>query len=313
VIGMPLRTNSLHSHTVIATVVWLFCAASPACAGSIEEGPASRSRFDHWMEAHSEWLLGRDGLEANEVQRLGVTYAVMGSVLAVLELGTRPPHDARWEGDNDFDAGIRDVLKGESRSARRSAETASDVLLGGLGVLLFLDEIWLRPENPVLKSLLFDGSWLLMNEVVTQTAKVAAGRERPYVGPCGDDSDYVSDCDEGRDRNASFFSAHTSATATMAGLVCSHHLHRDGSGWPDWVACGGAAAASAVTGALRVTAEQHHATDVVAGWASGMLFGYVLPSHFDRRERLDNRVLSLVPAEPVIAPEFLGVRLQYSF
>jgi hypothetical protein len=44
-----------------------------------------------------------------------------------------------------------------------------------------------------------------------------------------------------------------------------------------------------------------------------MVFGYVLPSHFDRRVRADDAMLSLVPIEPVATPEFLGVRLQFSF
>jgi membrane-associated phospholipid phosphatase len=297
----------------IALVVWLACVAPPARAGATDERSAHPSRLDQWTEAHSEWLLGQERFEPSEVQRLWVLYAIMGSGLAVLEFGAQPPRDARWEGDNGFDDGIRDVLKGASGSARSASATASDVLFGGLGVALLLDEIWLRHENPALKSLLFDGSWLLANELVTRAAKVSAGRERPYVDPCGTDPDYVSDCDEGRDRNASFFSGHASTTATMAGLVCSHHLHRAASGWFDWAACGGAAAASAAAGVLRVTAEKHHATDVLAGWASGVLFGYILPSHFDRRIRTENRALSLIPMEPVVTPNFLGLRLQYSF
>jgi hypothetical protein len=210
-------------------------------------------------------LFGRAPFEPEEVQRLWAVYAVIGPGLAVLEIGAEPPRDARWEGENGFDDGIRDVFVGGSRSARSAAATASDVLFGGLGLALLLDEIWLRHETPVLRSLLFDGSWLITNELATRSAKVAAGRERPYVDPCAVDSDYVSDCNQGRDRNASFFSGHASRTATMAGLVCSHHLHRAASGWVDWLICGGAAAASAATGVLRVTAEEHHATDVLAG------------------------------------------------
>lgn len=300
---------SERSCTATAIVAWVACVA---CAPAVADESLSRSRLDGWLES-SEWLFGREGLSANQAQRIGTTYAVMGFALAALEIGARPPQEARWEGDNGFDSAIRDVIMGGSRSARSSAATASDVLVGGLGLLLLLDRISLRHENPVLKSLLLDGSWLLTNEVVTEATKLAAGRERPYVDPCDADSDYVSDCNGRRDGNTSFFSGHSSGTATMAGLVCSHRLHRSASGSLDWIVCGGAAAASVATGMLRVTAEQHHATDVIAGWASGLLFGYILPTHFDRRIGAATPGFSFMPFHPTAGREIVGLRLEYSF
>lgn len=293
-----------------AGVACIMACAHPAAAG---EPSARDTRLARWIAAHPQWLWGEHRLQPSEVQRLWAAYSVMGAALVALEFAVKPPRDARWDRTNEFDDEIRGALKGESRSARRAASIASEVFYGGLLAGLLVDDVWLRREYPVLKRYMLDGSWIITTALVTRGAKLAAGRERPFVDPCRTDSDYVDDCDDGRSGNASFFSGHASTSATVAGLICSHHLHRARTGIYDWITCGGAAAASAATGVFRITAEQHHATDVLAGWATGVLFGYVLPSRFDYGLRTENLVSNLLAVEPVATPQFLGVRLQYSF
>ena len=272
-----------------------------------------RKPFTRWVDDHPEWFLGDRDFDFKRDRRLWVPYVVTGPALAVVELVAEPPRDARWRGDNAFDDEARDLLKGGSRSARKSADIVSDVLFYSLGGAMLLDEVWLRAEHPLLRSLMVDGGWLLGNELLTRTTKVSAGRERPFVKPCRENPDYVADCDEGRDENASFFSGHASTTATLAGLICARHVHRPSRGFADWLVCGTAGAASVATGMLRITAEEHHATDVITGWASGALFGYALPSAFDYSSPRGAPAMLLHAVEPVASPRFLGLRYSVSF
>jgi membrane-associated phospholipid phosphatase len=78
----------------------------------------------------------------------------------------------------------------------------------------------------------------------------------------------------------------------------------------DHLVCGGALGASVATGLLRLTAEQHYATDVLAAWSSGALFGYILPVWFDygSRPRRQNPVTQSL--QPLMRGNAMG--LQYS-
>jgi membrane-associated phospholipid phosphatase len=186
--------------------------------------------------------------------------------------------------------------------------------MGVMPLATLTDMVLLRKEYPLLKRLLLDGSWLLTNELATRTAKVAAGRERPYVDPCQRNDDYVGNCHDGRDQNASFFSGHASTTATMAGLICTRHLNGSVRDIYDWLVCGGAAAASAATGLLRITAEQHNATDVIGGWASGAILGYVLPTYFEAKRGLTREAPRFSASlQPTNSYQRFGLRVDYSF
>jgi len=298
-----------------ATAACLTAALIVTSARAADSGDVLRcsSCLRTWAGDNPQWLFGSGGLSDAEKTHLWVSYGLLGSALVMLELAVEPPRKGRWDGENGFDEGIRSGLKGRSRSARSAASTASDALFGGLTVALVADQIMSRFDTPFLKSLLFDVSWLLNNELVTRTAKVAGGRERPYVDPCENNPHYVSECDSRRDRNASFFSGHASTTATMAGLICSRHVHSGNGSVYDWLGCAGAAATSAATGMLRITAEKHNATDVIAGWASGAIFGYVLPSYFRDRYAPANLAHSPAPIEAIAGADGFELRFRYAF
>jgi membrane-associated phospholipid phosphatase len=126
--------------------------------------------------------------------------------------------------------------------------------------------------------------------LVSLAAEHAVGRMRPYVLSC-DAHGQVLDaqghvlqtCGTGNDFR-SFYSGHATATATTAGLVCVHHQHLPlfGGGFADLAPCLVMIGVSAATGVLRVVYDEHWASDVMVGWADGVLSGYVLPSllHF---------------------------------
>jgi|GEM_PF-1008715 len=231
---------------------------------------------------------------------------------AGVQFGVEPPHDPRWSSRNSFDDGARGAFKGGSRSTREDADLASDILMAGMGGMLIGDWWWLRGEYGFFRSIQLDTRWWLGNAIVTRVSKVGSARERPYVRPCRDDGDYVSSCDGGRDDNTGFMSGHASNTAFFAGILCARHLNRLDPGITDMLVCGGAAATAITTGVLRMTAERHFMTDVIAGWAVGLFFGYVLPSHFDYG-KTEPGPLSLAAFAPVVGRDYYGVRYGFRF
>jgi membrane-associated phospholipid phosphatase len=231
---------------------------------------------------------------------------------AATQFALDPPAHSRWTDRNSFDSGIRRPLRGESRDTRKAGALSSDVLLAGMGAALVADWWWLREEYGFLRSIQVDSRWLLANNVATGVAKVGAGRQRPYVQPCGRDADYVPACGNGRDGNTSFVSGHASNTATIAGLLCARHLNRRDAGGADALICGGATAGALATGVLRIVSEDHFATDVIAGWAVGALFGYYLPGRFDYLGKPET-ALALRSFTPLVGRDFYGFQVGFRF
>ncbi len=103
--------------------------------------------------------------------------------------------------------------------------------------------------------------WITAN--LTQTVKVLAARNRPYTQSAG----FVSDS---RDDHYSFFSGHSSITASVATTALMMALNQ--SNMPAW---GKATAYTAgglalTTAALRIAAGKHYPSDVVTGILVGV-------------------------------------------
>jgi membrane-associated phospholipid phosphatase len=240
---------------------------------------------------------------------------LLGATLVVLQTVADPPADPRWSSKNSFDTSVRDGLVGGSRSTRDDADLASDILYASLGVALAADWFWLRDEYGGIESARRELPWILGSAVSSRVFKLAAGRERPYVDPCTLDPNYISGCNDGRDDNASFYSGHTTTSATFAGLLCARHMHRAERSGVDWAVCGGAVAGSLATGFVRITADKHWFTDVLAGWATGALFGYVLPVHFQfgQPRSGEPQAAGLYGFTPVVGTRLFGLRYEKRF
>lgn len=103
--------------------------------------------------------------------------------------------------------------------------------------------------------------WITAN--LTQTAKVLAARNRPYTQAQG----FVS---TGRDDHYSFFSGHSSITATVATTALLMAFNQQDLGkWgrPAAYAAGGLALTTAT---LRIAAGKHYPSDVVTGILVGV-------------------------------------------
>lgn len=200
----------------------------------------------------------------------------LAAVTLGVGLGPEPPDDPRWDTRNSFDDAIQDGLAGGSSSTRDAAATASTVLIGTLGAAFAADLYVLRDEYPLEQSLVVALTTTGGTLLATETLKVSAGRERPYVRRCEADPGYSGSCNSGDD-NAGFVSTHASESAALASQICVRRLRRAAVRWSDRLICGAAASASIATGLLRITADEHYFTDVLAGWGVGVAFGAVLP------------------------------------
>ena len=81
--------------------------------------------------------------------------------------------------------------------------------------------------------------------------------------------------------NESFYSGHTSdAFAMVIALYTTHRLRHDEDA-NHWLFVG--LPFAALTGYLRIAADKHYASDVLAGAAAGSVVGWVIPELHKRR------------------------------
>jgi hypothetical protein len=204
-----------------------------------------------------------------------------------------PISSTRWRGGILFDDWARSVFYGSSLSAQSTASTVSDILYKGGTLAPFVVDVYLVTlsihgnVDVAWQLLVMDLQSLSLAGLISLSAEHLVGRARPYTDQCGTDG-YTHDgsgsllanqCGTPND-NRSFFSGHVTSVATMAGLTCAHHQHIPlyGGGFADLAPCLTMMAAAAATGVLRLTYDEHWATDVVTAWGVGAVVGYVLPS-----------------------------------
>lgn len=188
---------------------------------------------------------------------------------------------------NRFD---RYAISKQSKSAKR----ASDILLTGVLVLptLFLSNHYTRKD--VLPLIAMSVETVLINLTITNITKKLVKRTRPLAyNPNFPLSEKTTE-----NARVSFFSGHTSHTASLSFLVAKvmtdYHPHaKSGIKIGIWSF---AAAIPAVTGYLRVRAGKHFPTDTITGFIAGGLVGILVP-HFHRpRKNLKNKKVILTPS-----------------
>lgn len=113
----------------------------------------------------------------------------------------------------------------------------------------------------------------MINLGLTALVKTTVKRSRPYVYQ----SELTIEEKMKSTARQSFWSGHTSQTATMCFLTASLYAdyHPDSKWRPVmWTA---AAAIPLTTGILRMTAGKHFPTDVLAGYVTGAAIGFFIP------------------------------------
>jgi membrane-associated phospholipid phosphatase len=237
-------------------------------AAEVDEGGGSHS--DRSPDKRWRWR------RAIIADYLAIAVSAIGTLYVENEHGEP---DARWTARNDFDEGIRDALRLESRSARYAANDAGTALMGLMLAAPILDSfatLGVRDSN-------WDALW--QTEIINAEALTFAGtvsslfqnliipRERPFVRNC-----QGGKCEDSP-LNRSMPSGHAAFAFTGAGLVCTHHEYQSLYGNPaaDRAACFTGIGVAIADGILRVVADRHYATDVIAGSAIGMFAGFILP------------------------------------
>jgi membrane-associated phospholipid phosphatase len=137
----------------------------------------------------------------------------------------------------------------------------------------------------------------------TQIVKFSSGRERPsvhYLSPAGKAGRSASD------DNLSFYSNHTSiafALAVSSGTVATMRGYKLAP-----LIWGAGLTVAATTGYLRVAADKHYLTDVIAGAVMGSAIGFCIPYFFHNRQELGEKVaISAMPLEGGGMLSFSGV------
>jgi membrane-associated phospholipid phosphatase len=209
---------------------------------------------------------------------------VMGAQIASV-LFLYPDPKQNWDSGLFFDDNVRAAMRLRSKRSRDNAAAISDYIYYALAAYPMLvdtalvtdlahrkQDVALQMFAINLESYAFSGAFALSLERI--------GRVRPLAAECSKDPNYSEKCSSEPDRNASFLSGHTAIAFTSAGLMCAHHQHLPlyGGGAPDLLACLTAMAAASTSGVLRISSDNHYASDVILATMVGLFGGYGLPS-----------------------------------
>jgi membrane-associated phospholipid phosphatase len=234
-----------------------------------------------------------------------------GAIAALLYLEPQPT--PRWSGGILFDDAARDAVRLRSPRARDAARTASDVsALSAIGVAVAIDSLVVplaRHSTEAASQLtLVDAEAFALSSLLATSASALIGRARPSYADCQRDPSFDPLCDQAPTR--SFWSGHTAAAFTAAGLSCAHHefVHVYGSPLADALGCAGMITLATTTGTLRVLGDRHYLTDVIAGALFGFGVGYAVPVLFHYTAAND----SSKTASPVLAPASRTLGFQFA-
>jgi membrane-associated phospholipid phosphatase len=223
----------------------------------------------------------------------GIDTIALGAAAIAIAAKAEPPSHASWAGGILFDSAVRDGLRSHTLSGQqRAADISTMLFIGGVIVPNVID-LWVvalgvhQSSDVAAQMTLINMQSFAIAGALTLTAEFSVGRARPFVQDCQTDGTVrdpsgqplLSSCGD-TEAYKSFYSGHAAATATMAGLTCAHHQHLPlyGGGFADLAPCLAMIGVSIGTGATRIIADRHWASDVLTGWTIGALSGYVLPS-----------------------------------
>ncbi len=238
----------------------------------------------------------RHDLHADGAITTAALAAWIGSELAKPHLA---PSRCRICSPGWLDAEARDALVwGPGDHARRASNALVFALPAGLAAHQVLAARAAGDVQAGLVDVLIVAEAVALAGDLNQAVKYAVGRERPFVH-YGNwrDPDRRPDPDD----NLSFYSSHTSvafAAVCAAGTVSSLRGYRSAP----WVWGVGLSAAAAV-GYLRIAADKHYLTDVLAGAALGGAIGVAVPRLLHPREAREGgaRAAVIVPFGVAVA------------
>jgi PAP2 superfamily len=223
-------------------------------------------------------VFGSNVHEVHGAEIAGIAGVGLGAL--AVELFWHAPDPAHWTGPILFDGAARDALRAGTASGRSTASTTSsvgEVLLTLYPAMVDAGAVtWLSKGkgDVAVRLALIDAEALAVNALLTAVTQRAVGRERPFAQGCGTGTNPA--CTSPDDRNTSMFSGHTSFAFTGAAVLCVQHSRLDLYGSADPFVCPVTLLLASATGILRMVADRHWATDVIAGAAAGSAVGAVV-------------------------------------
>jgi membrane-associated phospholipid phosphatase len=224
---------------------------------------------------------------------------VTGSELVLIGTGTAlkgrlVPDECRWCVPPQFDTWARQLLKWPNTVPAQHGSGALQLIIPvGAATTLW---IWAAPQGnrQVAEDLLVVTEAASTTMLLTLVSKVATVRLRPLaLAESGPSPPY---------NIMSFWSGHTSFTFAVAAASTQVARLRGRSGWK-WLGVATFTAA-ALTGYLRIAADQHWLTDVVTGAAVGTAVGLAMPVLVMRPAEGKRPAVTLAPAPGGLAVFF---------
>ncbi len=205
-----------------------------------------------------------------------VTASVAGGALAVwgvteLAKGELTPGTCRWCGPPSVD---RDVRGGLLWSDPKAAGLLSDVLVLALPASLAGADFFFagRDARRATEDVLVSLEPVALAAVATQVMKFTVARRRPAAWAAG--------LRTSPDDDRAFFSGHVATAFAAAGAFGTVARLRGYSAWPAVYAVGFGTAAA--VGYLRMAADEHWLSDVMAAAVVGAGLGVAVPLFFHR-------------------------------
>ena len=226
--------------------------------------------------------------------------------LAVVQFGVPAPTQPKWAG-NAFDDWVRGGLRLSSESARQAAATTSDIFVYALTALPVLNATLVAGAEHerwdiAWRLVVLDAETMLTATLAAVSLQHLTARQRPFVQECATNPN-LSDCSTGS-HFQSFPSGHTTLVFTAVALECFHHGYLDTAhtGWGA-AACPVTVTIATLTGVLRIMADRHWATDVLAGALLGGSIGLAIPQiHLAVAKGQNPTVVT-----PMITPTMMGL------
>ena len=249
---------------------------TPRQAAAKREEPVTKE-----LNPYVPWYRGEYG--NNRIFHLSLTAGLTLAYVATETLfkSTFAADHCRWCNPGAVDNSVRNTVVWKNRDRANFLGSLDAYVVApavGFGLLIASDHkaSWSRIIDDVVPV----AETIVVSELLTQVVKFTVGRSRPYAH-YGDAMTKVT-----TDDNASFISGHSVlgfAITASAGLVC-HHRHY----WTEPYVWGIGIALSLSTEYLRMAADKHYLTDVLAGGAFGLATGLLVP-------RLMFRDIKIVP------------------
>jgi membrane-associated phospholipid phosphatase len=210
-----------------------------------------------------------------DVRVTGAITGAAAATFAALELSGNglTPSTCRWCEPPGIDRDARLHLRW---SDPQQAGELSDVLLVTVPASLLVTDFFLSgcDLGTVGEDVLVVVETMTLTLVATDVLKYSTARRRPDA--------WASGVRDEHDDDNSFVSGHASTTFAGAAAFGTVAMLRGYRGWPFLYAA--ALSGAAATSYLRVAADRHWVTDVVAGAGLGAAMGVALPLLLHRRE-----------------------------